>query len=355
MRKIYVENLKGTEILAKTIYTANDMVLLSHGVHIKRSYIGKLLEMGIDYIYIEDELSAGIVIEDYIDERTRSQCKKEVKNVIEKYSTSGKLELDALAKAAGSVIEDILANKDVIVNITDLRRDDEATYSHSVNVCSLAVLIAIQRGYTPEKAKDIAIGALLHDLGKVLVPNEILAREDNLSPQEFELYKQHVIHGYEAVKNEKWLSAISKVVILTHHERNNGSGYPFGWTSEKIHDSVKIVAICDTFDTMTNKNSYRKAYKIYEVIEYLTAMKGMLFDQDIVDTFINHIAVYPSGSGVINNTGDYCIVIKQNKGLPTRPVIRLLKNKNQEPYEGEIENDLSKEMTSFIVDTYEIS
>ncbi|PKM51106.1 MAG: hypothetical protein CVV02_08125 [Firmicutes bacterium HGW-Firmicutes-7] len=354
MRRVFVDNLKGTEILAKPIYTANDMILLSQGIRVKRSYVGKLKELGIDYIYIEDAISEGIEIEDFIDERTRDLCKKEVKNVLEKFSTSGKVELDSIAQVAQNVIEDILSNKEVLVNISDIRREDEYTYSHSVNVCSLSVLTAVKRGYSPEKARDLAIGALLHDLGKVLIPDEILNKEDSLTAQEKEVFKQHVIHGYEAVKDEIWLSAISKVVILTHHERLDGSGYPFGWTGDKIHDSSKIVAICDVFDTMTNRRSNRDAYKIYEVVEYLTAMKGVLFDEEIVNTFTNYIAVYPSGSGVVTNKGDYCIVIKQNKSLPTRPIIRLIKNPDGEPYENMKEIDLAKETTVFIVDTYEI-
>lgn len=354
MRKIYIDNLKGTEVLAKSIYTSNDTVLLSKGVSVKLSYVDKLKEMGIDYIYIEDEISQGIEIEDYVNEKTRRACKTEVRNILERYSTSGKVKLDSITQVANNVIEDILSNKEVIVNITDIRRDDEYTYSHSVSVCCLSVITAIRRGYSTVKAKDLAIGALLHDLGKVLIPEHIKNKQEPLSPQEEEMIKQHVIHGYEAVKNEAWLSAISKVVILTHHERIDGSGYPFSWTGDKIHDSAKIVAVCDVFDAMTNKRTSKGTLKIYEVIEYLTAMKGILFDAEIVDIFTNFIAAYPSGTGVITNDGELCIVLKQNSGLPTRPIIRALKRKNGELYELPYEIDLSKEKTIFIVDTCEI-
>lgn len=354
MRKISIDNLIGTEILAKSIYSSNDRILLSKGIKVKLPYIDKLRELGIDCLYIEDEVSQGIEIEDYIDEVTRSQCKAEVKNILEKYSTSGKVELDSIAQLAKKVIEDILANKELIVNISDIRREDEYTYAHSVSVCSLSVLTALKKGYSHEKAKDLAIGALLHDLGKVMIPHDILRNENQLSTQEQEILKQHVIHGYEAVKDQRWLSAISKVVILTHHERVNGSGYPFGWTGDKIHESAKIVAVCDIFDSMTNGKKVNGNYKIYEVIEYLTAMKGILYDEVVVDTFTQYIAVYPSGTGVVTNEGDLCIVTKQNKELPSRPIIKALKRKNGQPYEILQEIDLSKEKTIFIVDTYEL-
>lgn len=354
MRRVYIDNIKGNEILAKPIYSDNDRILLSQGVTLKLSYISKLKLMSIDYIYVEDDISEGIEIDDYINEKTRNKCKQEVKSVIDNYSTFGRAKIDSIAIVAQKVIEDILSSKEIIVNISDIRREDEETYAHSVNVCCLSVLTALKKGYTADKAKHLAIGALLHDLGKGMVPAKILNKIDKLTKDEFNQIKNHVIHGYEAIKDEQWLNAISKVVILTHHERINGSGYPFGWTGDKIHDSAKIVAICDVFDAMTNKKPYREAFKIYEVIEYLLAMKGTLFDPDIVDTFIRYIAVYPSGSGVIMNNGDKGIVIRQNNGLSTRPVIRLFTDKQGITLPPDTEVDLAQETTLFIIDTYEI-
>lgn len=354
MRKVFIDNLKGNEILAKPIYTNNDLILLSQGIRIKTSYIQKLKELGIEYLFIEDEMSKGIEIVDFINERTRGECKREVKNVLEKFSTSGRVEMDAIAKIAQQIINDILSNEDVIVNISDIRRDDEYTYSHCVNVCSLSVLTAIKRGYSVEKARELAIGALLHDLGMALIPQDILKNDGELNDAEEELYQKHVIYGYDGVKDEKWLSGIAKVVILTHHERIDGSGYPFGWKGDRLHDSAKIVAVCDTFDTLTNNRNYKKSLKIYEVIEYLAAMKDILFDGDIVNTFVSYIAVYPSGTGVITNTGQKGIVVRQNKNLPTRPVIRLLIEDNSGLEDDSSEIDLEQERTVFIIDTFEL-
>jgi len=354
MRRVYVDNLTGAEILAKSIYMPNDIVLLSKGIRVKRSYVAKLKELGIEYIYINDAISEGIEIDDYIDEKTREECKKEVRNVLEKFSTSGKVELDLISQMAENIIDDILSNKEVLVNISDVRREDEYTYSHSVSVCSLAVLTALKSGYNQEKAKDLAIGALLHDLGKVLIPEDILNKSSELTEIEKEIYKQHVINGYEAVKDESWLSATSKVIILTHHERIDGSGYPFGWKGDKINLSAKIVGVCDAFDTITNKGLDNKPMKVYEAIEYLTAMKGVFFDEEIVDIFTNHIAAYPSGTGVKTNKGDICIVVRQNPDFPTRPVIRKIESSEGKKITEAEEIDLSIETTLFIIDTHEI-
>jgi HD-GYP domain-containing protein (c-di-GMP phosphodiesterase class II) len=353
MRRVLIDNLKGNEIVARPVYSVNGSFLLSKGIHIKMSYVNRLAELGVDYIYIEDELSKGVELKDFIEENTRESCKKEVKKVLENFSTQGNLELSSIVTAAQDIVESVLGQRDIIVNLIDIRRKDEYTYAHSVNVCALAVLLSIKLGYNKNKVRDIAVGALLHDLGKVLVPEEILNKTTELTDKEKEIVKQHVIYGYEAISDACWISSISKVIILTHHENIDGSGYPFGWRGDKINNATKIISICNVFDSMVSKKPYREAYKIYEVIEYLVANKGKLFDSDLVDVFIKYIAVYPSGMGIITDSGERGIVLKQNNGFPARPVIRIIGNE-EEDYEEWIEVDLLENKKMFIIDTYEI-
>lgn len=353
MRRVLIDNLKGNEIVARPVYAVNGNFLLSKGIHVKIAYISRLRELGVDYIYIEDELSKGVELNDFIEEDTRENCKREVKKVLENYSTQGNLEPSSIITAAQDIVESVLGQRDIMVNLIDIRRKDEYTYAHSVNVCALAVLLSIKLGYNKNKVKDIAVGALLHDLGKVLVPEEILNKTTKLNDKEKEIVKQHVLHGYEAVSNASWISSISKVVILTHHENIDGSGYPFGWKGDKIHNAAKIVSICNVFDAMTSKRPYREAFKIYEVIEYLEANKGKIFDTDFVNAFIKYIAVYPAGMGIITNEGEKGIVLKQNYGFPARPIIRIIGNEFED-YEEWKEIDLLESKKIFIVDTYEI-
>ncbi|TCK86771.1 HD-GYP domain-containing protein (c-di-GMP phosphodiesterase class II) [Natranaerovirga hydrolytica] len=353
MRRLSVDLIKGNEILARPVYTSTNMILLTKGVQIKKAYVNKLKEIGIEYIYVVDEYSKGVILQDSIREETRGKSKKEIKNVIETFSSQNKLELDKLIMSAENIIEDLLNQKEVVVNITDIRTKDEYIYGHSVNVCALAVLLALKAGMNRKRIKDIAIGALLHDLGKVLIPPEILEKNNRTDKEEQE-YRNHVIYGYEAVKEDIWLSPVSKVIILTHHERVNGVGYPFGWEGKKIHDSSKIVAICDTFDLLTTKKIEGKPHKVYEVIEYLVSQSGKLFDKDLVEEFIKNIAVYPSGIGVITNNNEKGIVLRQNKNIPSRPVIRIIEDKNGNQINEWKEIDLVKELTTFIIDTVEI-
>lgn len=354
MRRLNIELLKGNERLAKPIKTETDITLLSTGLQIKKNYIPKLRELGIEYIYVEDELSKGVDIHDIIQEETRDKSKVEVKRILEKFSAHNKLEMDKLTKTADNIVEEVLDQKEVLINLTDIRRKDEYIYGHSVSVCALSVLLALKLGFNKKRVKDIAIGALLHDLGKVLIPNELLAKQEPYNEKEEEEFKKHVIYGFEAVKEENWLSPVSKVIILMHHENVDGSGYPFGWKGEKIHDASKLVSICNEFDRLTMNNIKEKCYKIYEAIEYLTNQSDRLFDGKILKYFINNIAVYPSGTGVLTNNDKKAIVLRQNKEFPARPVIRIIEDSKGNKVNEWKELNLKYELTTFIVDTFEV-
>lgn len=353
VRRMHVKNLLGNEKLARTIYTTSNNVLLSQGVQVKRSYINKLLEIGIEYIYVEDALSQGVEYNDIIEEKTREESKLIVKRVLETYLAQNILELEKLSNAVNNILDEILNNRDILVSITDIRRKDEYLYAHSVNVCVLSVLISFKMNFNKTRVKDIAIGALLHDFGKVLIPNDLLNKKTQYTKKDEEEIKKHVIYGFEAVKNEVWIKPISKVIILTHHERINGSGYPFGWRGEKIHDASKIITICNDFDNLTTNTSQKKPMKVYEALEYMISQSGELYDKETLKIFINNIAVYPSGVGVITNNNDKGIVLRQNKGFPSRPVIRILEENNKK-IDVWKEIDLTESLTTFIVETIDI-
>lgn len=353
MRKVRIDKIKGSEMLARPIYTSMHTVLLSEGVQMKESYKNKLIELGVEYIYVEDELSKGIEYYDCIKEEIREKSKLEIKKTMEKYCSQNKLILNELINVINEIIEEVLNQKEVLINIADIRKKDEKLYAHSVSVCTLSVLIAIKLGYNKKRIKDIAIGALLHDIGKILIPKEILNKQEP-NERDIDEIRKHVIYGYEAVKNEISLNPVTKSIILTHHEKVDGSGYPFGWKREKIHDVSKLVAICNEFDNLSNNIYNKKQLKTYEIVEYLLSKSNIYFDTDILNVFIKNIALYPNGVGVVTNKKQKGIVLKQNKSLPSRPIIRLLEDENNKKIEEWKEIDLTEELTLFIVDTMEI-
>ncbi len=326
MRLVSVNDLSGDEILARPIMDISGRRLLSQGVRFRLNYLNKLNEIGISSIYIEDEISEDIEVEDVLCDVTRLHAKQIVSEELTRFYKSKEIDTEKIQKTTGMIIEEVLSNKNDLINLRDIRIQDEYTFSHSVNVCILSTLLASKLGLPYDKIKSIGEAGLLHDFGKMLVPSEILNKPAKLTPEEFEEAKKHTIYGYNTLKGDPNIKPTVKVAVLMHHERLDGSGYPLGITGDKIHYSAKICAICDVFDAMTSCKIYRNALSISDAVEFLHSTAGIYFEKEYVDVFLKHIPIYPNGTLVLLNNGLIGIVIKNNKANLTRPVVRMLYN-----------------------------
>lgn len=349
-----VEFIKDGDILAKDLFTSSGVVLMSEGAHLKREYVGKLLELGIDQVYICDnemteDASAGTIIE----EEVKAQCAELVRNTIQKYTYAPSDELKEMVKVADEMITDILSQPEIMYNVSCVREKSNALYLHSINVAAISTLIALRAKLSKKKVREIAIGALLHDIGytTVTVDTSVLIF-DTCEEKVKKEVMHHVIYGYTDVEKKDWITKTVKDIILYHHERLDGSGYPFHYTGKRLKKEVCIVALCDQFDSMVYGNLMPR-YKVRDAMEYLLSQAGVKFDFDLVQLFMESVAAYPIGITVTTNEGDTAVVVRQNYKFPTRPVIRLLKNAEGLPYQENEERDLTKCLTLFIADSVE--
>lgn len=322
MRRIHVNNIKNGVIVAAPIYAEQDKVLVHSGTVLNDAYIEKFLNLGIYYIFIEDEYSSEIGLDEYAQNKLIEACKYEVKDFLERYFSQGIHKLKAIEAVADEVITSALLNEKVLINLVDIRKMDEYTYAHSVNVCSMSVLIALKMGLKKEKVKEIAVAALLHDIGKNLVPADILNKREPLNHIEGLKVKQHVLYSYDAIQTIEGISEEAKMMILYHHERINGSGYPFHWKGEKIPLGARIIGLCDVFDAMTSIKVYKDAKTVLEAVEYVKEQSNSLFDSEMVAILVENVAIYPTGTGVMLSDHSKGIVIKQNRKYTNRPIIK---------------------------------
>lgn len=323
MRLCKIENLNGEEILAKDILTSDYNILLSAGTKLKREYVDKLTDHGVKEVYVEDEKPSArkVVI---LREEVREGFKVKVKDILEKHTYSHNEELAELSRTADGIIDNILEDDNVIEKIYDIKERSSDVYEHSISVCSLATLVALKMGLSHEMAHDIGVSCLLHDIGlRYLTINYENQDLKELSKVELAEYKKHPVYGYSALRNEDWISNVSKNMILYHHERLDGTGYPLKAT--EIPLECRIVQVCDAFDEMICGIGCKRS-KVYEAVEYLKTYKGTQFDSDIVDVFLTFTAVFPADSMVITNEGEMGIVLYQNKDFPNRPVIRIIQD-----------------------------
>lgn len=353
MRRISVEAIKDGDVLARDIFSSSGVVLMSEGSKLKKEYISRLLDLHIDMVYIFEELGEETIAEDINEEEIKKQCEESVKNTIQRYTYADKDELKEISKVADEIMSDILSQPNIMYNVSCIREKSNELYQHSVNVAAISTLIALRAKFPKHKVKEIAMGALLHDIGFTTVTvdtsNLILGECEEQVRKEV---MRHVIYGYTDMEKKDWLSKTAKDIVLQHHERLDGSGYPFHMKGEHLKPEVRIVALCDQFDSMVYGNLIKR-YKVREAMDYIMSQAGIEFDFSLVQLFMESVAAYPVGTTVITNEGDTAVVLRQNYKFPTRPVIQLLTNSEGVAYQPGEKRDLMKNLTLMIVDSIE--
>lgn len=324
MRRVALEKVVPGVKLARTIFSLDGRVLLNSGVELRESYIRRLLECGITEVYIEDSISADIDIRELVCEHTRVYAKQHVKKIMSFYGTSLDENFSAVSKSVDSIIDELFTNRDIMINLADIKSVDDYTFEHCVNVCVLSLIIGIRMGYNKYRLKELGVGAILHDIGKLKISESILKKPAQLTEEEFGEIKKHTTYGYELLKRIPGISTVSVCIAYMHHERIDGSGYPLGLQGENVHECARIVAVADVFDALTSDRVYRKKLRHHEVVEYLTSTAVSHFDRNIIECFTQCVSLYPPGSGVILNTGEKGLVVSANRTEPSKPVVRII-------------------------------
>ena len=349
MRLVCIDQVNHDDILARPLYDIDGRKLLNSGISLRPSIVEKLHEKGISSIYIEDELSAGVEINSLLSEETRNRAKMVIRNEMNKLARKKDIDFTLINTTVDMILDEMLSRKIDVLNVKDIRMQDEFIFAHSLNVCVMSAALATRLSLPVSKVKSIAIGAFLHDIGKALLPPDILMKEKPSESEAAEIRK-HPSLGYNIIKDNMDAAPTAKITILMHHEQINGNGYPMGLSGDKIHYSAKIVNICDAFDQAINDRKYRNAYQTTDAVEYLIGASGHIFDKSFVDEFIKLVPIYPEGAIVLLSNGVFAIVLKNNSVNMTRPLVRAFYNpKNQIKYDESHIIDLQNELSVKII------
>jgi len=328
MRKVDLSMILPDMRLGKSIYHYNQLLLTAGITDISR-FSNSLLKLGITSIYVEDELSKDIEITDAVSDVTRLKCKDALQNAINRFRAQGSFDMCSISEATSMLIDEILLRPDVLVCLNDIATTDDSTLVHSINTTVFSLLIGQQLKLSPVELKSLAEGTILHDIGKTLIDPLILYKNGILSDDEFEIVKKHTIAGYELLRTNPLLTELSRIISLQHHERLDGSGYPYGLTAKEIHPFAKIVAIADMYDALTAERCYRKSLSNYQAYQILAQESTIKLDAHLLGQFLKHIAIYPNGTLVNLSDGTRGIIKSQNPGIPFSPNVMVLNNTNE--------------------------
>lgn len=339
MRIRLVKTLKGGEKLAEPVITEEKETLISRGTVLKPEYLDLISFLGIDTVCIEDPYESEEVLHQIISKEKREGYIDRVQKILENHIYQEKNSLEKLKPLAVDMVADLLEADDNIV--IDMEERNGNLYEHTIMVTVLSVLVAKRMRVKEESLEQIALGCLLHDLGLryITVPYMNCDMESRPASEIFE-YKKHTILAYSALEGEDWIDATAKKMILSHHERRDGSGFPLRQKSKELE--CNILQACDTFDCYISGMECKRI-GIQQTLEYLVETADILFDRKIIKVIEELVARYPVGTRVRLNTGEIGIVISQT-GNSIRPVIGVLdesENLTEVRYHLDKENKIS--------------
>jgi HD-GYP domain-containing protein (c-di-GMP phosphodiesterase class II) len=377
LRKIRVEELKPGMVFDKAVYIDMNNILVAPMVPLKEEDINRLTKWGI-----EEVETAGVVmkqgasdskkresIKDKVEKLTEMMEGEEeeagepakeamqqffddmvsmVDDIFEKIKNGVGYDKEMVIDLIDRVIEQIKEDKNKAVAIATADHAGKYIYSLSASVAILAVVTGISMEYGKHRLIPLGVGALLHDIGMVRVPNYIIEKTSPLSEDEYNRIKTHPIYGYRIITKELQLTNEIATIALQHHESYDGNGYPRKSKGDGISEFAKIVSICDVFAAMTRKRSYREEHMSYNAMKYILSESNRKYSPRIVKAFLSNMAIYPVGSIVQLNNNMIGRVISANPELPLRPRISLLFDEFGDKIKGDRILDLQEKSNAYI-------
>jgi HD-GYP domain-containing protein (c-di-GMP phosphodiesterase class II) len=356
MRSISTFNLQPDMVVGRNIFSSKGDLLLAEGLTLTSHFIGRLRQLGISAVYVEDEESAGILASDAVPEHTRRQA---LATVYEGFTSvvsqdnlrPAQLPMAEAHCAVDEIMAALIADDTQVYNVVSVKTYDEYTYQHCVNVAVLSIIVGISLGLTESRIIKLGIGAMLHDIGKMYVPLEILNKPSRLEPDEFDIIKKHPRFGFEVVKNDPALSPLSANVVLRHHEKVDGSGYPDGLGDDELHLFARIVAAADVYDAVTSNRPYRVPMKPADAVRVVVCEAASQLDATVVAALCRHIPPCPIGCGVLLSDGTAGLVVSYQSEDPLSPTVRILFSSSGRKLPDFYELDLQSEKRLKIVDS----
>lgn len=242
------------------------------------------------------------------------------------------IDVQGARELVNQMVDTIVANESAMMWLAQLKRRDEYTSLHSINVCVISVVFGRHLGFSEEQLREIGHGALLHDIGKMRVPLDLLNKSAPLTVAELEELKRHPQYGYEILQGSSGISEAALDIVRSHHERVDGHGYPRGLSGDEISEYAMLVSIVDVYDAITSDRVYHMGISPHEALNLMYEWAPKSFPSEPLEQFIKCLGIYPIGSIVELNTGEVGVVMTVNRAHRLLPIITLVLAPDRTPY-----------------------
>jgi len=278
--------------------------------------------------------------------KLQAKSKAAVTSMFNEVRMGNAIKVSEAAPLVEEISQSITRNPEAFLNLARLKTKDDYTYMHSVAVCALMIALGKQLGLTGEDLKEVGLAGLLHDVGKMMIPDEVLNKPGKLTDEEFEIIKGHPLKGWELLHGSPDITATALDVCLHHHERVDGKGYPDKLSGDKLTLFARMGAVCDVYDALTSNRCYKNGWEPADTIRKMAEWKDGHFDERVFQAFVKTIGIYPSGTLVRLKSGRLAIVLEQTEKSLLMPIVKVFfSTKSNEPILPEM-IDLSRSQES---------
>ncbi len=318
-----VDKLVEGDIAEEEIALAAGKAVVRVGERLTEDKIGLLKSLGIKWLLVDtthiDGDIKGILHENFV-----SNMKQDIEDIFTKVVEDGKIEYSKVEERAKTLSKNIMDNYgDYIVPVMAILKNlDEYTYTHEVNVAILSTLMGIELGLKEETMHTLATSALIHDVGKLMVPQEILNARRKLSNLEFTEVKKHVVYGKQICEESGLKDRAILAGIEEHHEKMDGTGYMRGLKNGSIDLFARIIAVADIYDALTSERPYKPGWTPYKAFSFILSIAGKHLDPRVVNGLIKVMGMYPAGTRLLLSNGREVVVVGIKRGYYTRPLVQ---------------------------------
>lgn len=326
IHEVWIDTDKGLDI---------ELAVLAESEAEANQKINKNLQQAIPTVKPVSRISMGEEVTQA--RKIHSKAAQAVTSMFQEARMGKALQLDEIVTLVDDISMSITRNPEAFLSLSRLKNKDNYTYLHSVAVCALMIALGKQMNLDQALMKDLGMAGLMHDVGKMMIPDEILNKPDRLSDEEFTVVKNHPLQGWEILKGSEGVCEMALDVCLHHHERVDGKGYPHKLSGETLSLFARMGAVCDVYDAITSDRCYKTGWEPAEAIRKMAEWQEGQFDHTVFQAFVKTIGIYPSGTLVKLKSTRLAVVIQQSEKSLLTPVVKIFfSTKTNAPLQPEI-------------------
>jgi HD-GYP domain-containing protein (c-di-GMP phosphodiesterase class II) len=352
MQLVPANEVREGQTVAQEVRDPHGRILLARGQRLTAGLIERLHKFGVQAVYLRDGFGEGTP--EVVRTELRRQCQEVLSasfgNIAQEIAAK-RLTLDAAAIKAATeeLIEALLTNKNPLIALLDISSSSDRLLQHSVNATVLAITLAIDMRLPPDLLIPLATGMMFHDIGMTLLPDSLTGKAKRHTPDEVQALREHPRLGFEHLIRIDAVGSVAANIVLRHHEAIDGSGYPDGLGGDKVSILARIAAVAEVYDSLTSVRLAAPAVMPDVAIAYILSKAGKLFAKEVVIALCRRVALYPTGTAVLLNTGESGIVAGTSPLMPMRPLVTIYLDHRGRKLNTPLHVDLRRDPARFVL------